>query len=329
MSSTQRRASGSGAIKPAYLIAGSDEGKIDAALSRLRARAEREGGPGALESFAPERRAGAARRRRADRGDPVDVADGVSALPARRRRRAVDAPSRRSPWSPRSAPCRPTSRWSWSPARSPKTGARRARQGGRGRRRRGATLPGAEGARAAAPGSSPRRASAASGSSPMPRAFWSSAWGRARCGLPTSSSGWRSGRGRRGRSTVADLEAMVADTSEEAAWTLSDAIVARDPRTAHRAPRTAWPPRARASPRSSIRPRDGLREAHARAAASWRPGARRERSSPGSRCIPTRRRCWFGGCGELRRRIFAPPPARSPIWSGGPVAARSTRTTWR
>ena len=46
-------ASRSGAIKPAYLIAGTDEGKIDAALSRLRARAERESGPGALESFTP------------------------------------------------------------------------------------------------------------------------------------------------------------------------------------------------------------------------------------------------------------------------------------
>src|SRR5215213_11065473 len=43
--------SGAGAIKPAYLILGTDEGKIDAALTRLRARAEREGGPGALESF--------------------------------------------------------------------------------------------------------------------------------------------------------------------------------------------------------------------------------------------------------------------------------------
>jgi len=42
----------SGGIKPAYLIAGTDEGKIDAALARLRSRAEREGGPGALETFA-------------------------------------------------------------------------------------------------------------------------------------------------------------------------------------------------------------------------------------------------------------------------------------
>ena len=38
-------------IKPAYLIAGTDDAKIDAALGRLRARADREGGPGALEVF--------------------------------------------------------------------------------------------------------------------------------------------------------------------------------------------------------------------------------------------------------------------------------------
>jgi DNA polymerase-3 subunit delta len=44
----------SGAIKPAYLIAGTDEGKIGAALSRLRARSEREGGAGALLAFATE-----------------------------------------------------------------------------------------------------------------------------------------------------------------------------------------------------------------------------------------------------------------------------------
>lgn len=36
-------------IKPAYLISGSDTAKIDAARSRLRARAEEEGGPAALE----------------------------------------------------------------------------------------------------------------------------------------------------------------------------------------------------------------------------------------------------------------------------------------
>ena len=38
-------------LAPVYLFAGDDFGKIDAMLARLRARAEREGGPGALESF--------------------------------------------------------------------------------------------------------------------------------------------------------------------------------------------------------------------------------------------------------------------------------------
>ena len=43
-----------GGLAPAYLIAGDDLAKIDSALSRLRARAEREEGPGALESFSGE-----------------------------------------------------------------------------------------------------------------------------------------------------------------------------------------------------------------------------------------------------------------------------------
>ena len=38
-------------MKPAYLIAGTDQAKIDAAVSRLRLRAEAEGGAGALEAF--------------------------------------------------------------------------------------------------------------------------------------------------------------------------------------------------------------------------------------------------------------------------------------
>jgi DNA polymerase III delta subunit len=40
-------------MKPAYLIAGTDEAKIARARGRLRDRAEREGGPGALEVFEP------------------------------------------------------------------------------------------------------------------------------------------------------------------------------------------------------------------------------------------------------------------------------------
>ena len=41
-------------LQPAYLLAGDDDAKIDAALSRLRVRAETEGGPGSLESFSPQ-----------------------------------------------------------------------------------------------------------------------------------------------------------------------------------------------------------------------------------------------------------------------------------
>jgi len=40
-------------MRSAYLIAGTDEAKIDAARGRLRVRAEAEGGPGALEVFEP------------------------------------------------------------------------------------------------------------------------------------------------------------------------------------------------------------------------------------------------------------------------------------
>jgi DNA polymerase III subunit delta len=39
------------ALKPAYLISGDDEPKIDAWKARVRSRADEEGGPGALESF--------------------------------------------------------------------------------------------------------------------------------------------------------------------------------------------------------------------------------------------------------------------------------------
>jgi DNA polymerase-3 subunit delta len=58
-------------IKPAYLIAGSDDAKVDATLARLRDRAMRESGEGALESFtAPE-------------GQGAPDADGlIAAIPA-------------------------------------------------------------------------------------------------------------------------------------------------------------------------------------------------------------------------------------------------------
>lgn len=46
-------------IGPAYLIAGTDQAKLSAALRRLRLRAEQEGGAGSLESFSPPPGSGA------------------------------------------------------------------------------------------------------------------------------------------------------------------------------------------------------------------------------------------------------------------------------
>jgi DNA polymerase III delta subunit len=58
-------------LAPAYLIAGDDDGKVDQALAALRARAEREGGPGALESFSPQ-----------IAGEPPNLEGLLAAIPA-------------------------------------------------------------------------------------------------------------------------------------------------------------------------------------------------------------------------------------------------------
>jgi len=57
-------------MKPAYLIAGDDGAKLDQTVSRLRARAEREGGAGSLETFEP----GA--------GGAPDVEELIASMPA-------------------------------------------------------------------------------------------------------------------------------------------------------------------------------------------------------------------------------------------------------
>jgi DNA polymerase-3 subunit delta len=58
-------------MKPAYLITGTDEAKIAAALRRLRERAEREGGPASLESYGSP-----------DAGAAPDLEGLIAAIPA-------------------------------------------------------------------------------------------------------------------------------------------------------------------------------------------------------------------------------------------------------
>ena len=99
-------------MRALYLIAGTDGAKIDATRARLRARAEREGGAGALEVFEAGEGRGAARPRGAAGGDPGDVADRSAPLPARRRGRALARPTARRGRRGARPSCRPTSPWS-------------------------------------------------------------------------------------------------------------------------------------------------------------------------------------------------------------------------
>lgn len=65
-------------MKPAYLIAGSDEAKVARACGRLKQRAEQEGGPGALERFEPEG------RRAPDADALIGALAAISLTPGRR-----------------------------------------------------------------------------------------------------------------------------------------------------------------------------------------------------------------------------------------------------
>ena len=220
------------AILPAYLIAGADEGKLDALLARLRARAEREGGPGALESFDPQGAPG-----------PPDAEALVAAIPsmslmASRRYLLADGVER---WAAKQAapvaealghlPPEITvvlvSRELGSKAKTPKGLAEAVEAAG------GKVI------RYAAPKTKdlPARLSAdarARGFDLEPQAarLLVERLGENTLRLANELDRLALWAGADGRVTASDLEAMVADTSEEASWTLSDALVSRDPATA-------------------------------------------------------------------------------------------------
>jgi DNA polymerase-3 subunit delta len=222
-------------IKPAYLIAGDDEAKIEAALARLRARAEREGGPGALESFTPPDGAGApdlaalaaaipamslTAAHRYLLADHLERAGAkqLEALAAALAAVAADATvvlvERPTGGRERPARARLAARKTVVAAveaaggevhayRTPKP-AELPRRLVADARARGFELE-LDAARLLVERMGPRTARLANELDRL--ALW-------------ADSGDRVG--------VSDLEAMVADTSEEATWTLSDAIVERD-----------------------------------------------------------------------------------------------------
>jgi DNA polymerase III delta subunit len=218
-------------LSPAYLIAGSDAAKIDASLARLRARAEREGGPGALQAFAARPGGGpdtdeilaALPAMSLTAGRRYLLADGVEAWSAKQAKAVIEALADLPPdltlvMAAREQPPK---------VRAPKGLADAVRKAG------GDVLEFA----------APRTRQ-------LPQ--WIAAEAERR-GFTIDADAARMLVGRMGEGTVRlsteldrlatwagdgghvelqDLEAMVADTSEEASWTLADALLDRNPAAA-------------------------------------------------------------------------------------------------
>jgi DNA polymerase-3 subunit delta len=216
----------SGAIKPAYLIAGTDAGKIDAVLSRLRARAEREGGPGALESFAA--------------GDgPPDPEALIEAIPsmslmAERRYLLADGVER---WTAKQVAAVSEALSDLPPDVTVALVAREAPPKVKAPKglADAVTAAGGDLLRYAAPKARdlPARLVAEAQNrgfrlDPEAARMLVERMGEGTMRLVTEIDRLSVWAGPDGEVTVDDLESMVVDTSEEATWALSDAIVMRD-----------------------------------------------------------------------------------------------------
>ena len=275
-------------IKPAYLIAGDDEAKIARTRARLRARAEREGGPGALEVF------------EAGEGRPAPDAEALIAslaaisliacapLPARRRRRALGQGRHRAGRRGARGDCRrrPRSRWSPAASRRPRWRRRSRRRAARRSpsRRRGARA--AEAARrrgaassastldpdaAAAAGRAARPAARSASRTELERlALWAGEGGQVGLERPRGDDR----RHLRGGDLVARRRVVEGDEAD--ALRVAERLVAQ----------------GEALPRIDLLARPAAAPGAHAPRASSRPAARRRRSPRASRCTPTRRRCW-------------------------------------
>jgi DNA polymerase III subunit delta len=213
-------------MKPAYLICGDDTGKLDETLSRLRARAEREGGAGALQVFEAQGSGSP------DVDELIGVLPVVSLMGGRRYLLADGAERWRSTQIKRLADAM---------AGMPEETT--------------VVLV----ARGAAPKGLPEAVKAARGEIleyTAPKSKELPAWvmdAARKRGLNLNPRGARMLVARTGDSTVRlgseldrivlwaepgaevgaeEIEELTTDTSERAGWTLGDAIVARDPRVA-------------------------------------------------------------------------------------------------
>ena len=212
-------------LAPAYLLAGDDQAKLDAALAALRARAEREGGPGALESFGGDG---------APDADALIAAIPALSLTATRRYLLADGVER---WTTAQAKEVIAALGSLPPdltvvliareapprVRSPKGIAEAVEAAGGAVRRyeapRARDLPGRLVAEARRRGFE-LDADAAR--------LLVERLGESTTRLHTELDRLALWAGEGGTVGADDLEAMVADTSEEVVWALSDALVDRD-----------------------------------------------------------------------------------------------------
>jgi DNA polymerase III subunit delta len=220
-------------MKPAYLIAGTDEGKISAALSRLRARAEREGGPGALESF--------------EAGDgPPDPEALIAAIPsmslmAQRRYLLADGVER---WTAKQVAAVIAALGDLPPDLTVALVAREAPPKRKSPKGLAEAVKGAGGDvlsyEAPKARDLPGRLVTEAGSrgfrlDPAAARMLVERMGENTMRLATEIERLSVWAGQDGEVTAEDLESMIVDTSEEATWALSDAVVGRDRAAALRA----------------------------------------------------------------------------------------------
>lgn len=209
-------------MKPAYLFTGGDDAKLSAALARLRARAEREGGPGALETFS------------AAGGTAPDVDALIGAMPAmsltaERRYLLADGVER---WKAAQVKLIAPALGNMPPevtvvlvarGSAPKGLADAVKKAG------GDVLPYEAPSRREMPGwlvaSARERGFALA---PQAARSMVSRLGDGTARLATELDRLAIWAGEGGSVDVEDVETLTADTSERAGWTLGDAIVARD-----------------------------------------------------------------------------------------------------
>ena len=216
-------------IKPAYLIAGSDDAKVNTALARLRERALREGGPGALESFGPIDGVGA------PDADALLAAIPAMSLIGSRRYLLADRVER---WSAKQAAAVAEALEALPPDTTVVLAAREDPPKVRAPKGLAEAVEGAGGEVVSYDAPKGRRLPEWIAEEAARRGFRLEAdaarllidrMGTGTVRLSTELDRLALWAGEGGTVTAADLEEMVADTSETMVWSLSDAVVAGRP----------------------------------------------------------------------------------------------------